>query len=220
MSCPYTAVLLADQNPEIAEQWDVFEKQIMLPKINIDGNSKVLDIGCGMGRLAEVIIPISGYYCGIDYSEEMIKLAKKRCCFKRDKYDFINASFQEAVGNPKRLHGVRFNRVIVSGVCMYINDFDMDNCVRNLLRNLDEKCILYLKETVALQERLTLDRHPSAALKTSYDVIYRTAQEYLDYYQVFLENGFEIKAHGYLPNVNKGKEYSETERWHAILQRD
>lgn len=221
MVCPYTAVLLADQKPEVAEQWDIYEKKEMLPRIDINAQSKVLDIGCGMGRLAEAIIPVSEYYCGIDFSEEMIKLAEKRCHYENNNYDFIVSSFQEVSKKLSNYYenGGRFNRVIISGVCMYINDSDMSACVKSLLPLLDKDCILYFKETVALQERLTLDDHPSEALKTTYDVIYRTAKEYLDYYLIFVEHGFEVKAEGYLPHISKGKEYSETERWHIILQR-
>lgn len=219
MDCPYTAVLLGDQNPNMAEQWNKFEKQFILPSLALSSNSKVLDIGCGMGRWAETVIPMAGYYYGADFSAEMIKVAEKRCQFPGRSYKFQTASFQELVKNPKQYFNCNFDKVIVTGVCMYINDYDMDDCFRGLLEILDEHCTLYLKETVGVENRLTLEEHPSAALKAKYDVIYRTAKEYLEYYQIFMDNGFKIKTQDYLPHLNKGKEYCETERWYTILER-
>lgn len=53
MNCPYTSVLLGDQNPENAAKWNMYERENILPKLKITKNSNVLDIGCGMGRWAE-----------------------------------------------------------------------------------------------------------------------------------------------------------------------
>ena len=72
---PYTAVLLGDQDPNMAQQWNVFEKKVVLPQLEIDHNSKILDIGCGIGRWGETVIPLSDYYVGVDFSKEMVKVA-------------------------------------------------------------------------------------------------------------------------------------------------
>lgn len=42
------------------------------------GNPKVMEIGCGNGREAEIILKYTNDYLGVDISKEMIKLAKKR----------------------------------------------------------------------------------------------------------------------------------------------
>ena len=97
MDCPYTSVLLGDQNPEYAKQWNVFEKERILPELELDKNSKVLEIGCGIGRWAETVIPLVKLYRGVDFSSGMIEAAGARCVFPGEDYDFINASFQEAV---------------------------------------------------------------------------------------------------------------------------
>ena len=51
MNNPYVSVLLGDQNPEYALEWDSFEKENILPKMQIDETCRVLDIGCGMGSV-------------------------------------------------------------------------------------------------------------------------------------------------------------------------
>jgi len=219
MECPYTAVLLGDQNPKHAEQWNIFEKEHILPKLQIDENSVILEIGCGMGRWAETVIPLCKCYRGVDFSSGMIETAKKRCVFPDKDYEFINASFQQAVTDENLFGGIKFNLVIIGGVCMYINDCDMDMCIRGLTDLLSDKCRMFLTETVAVKTRLTLDECPSEALKTTYDVIYRTPDEYNEYYKPLFENGFGILKQDYLPHLNNESAFSETDRWYTIFER-
>ena len=220
MNCPYTAVLLGDQNSNHAAEWDKFEKKYILPELELDKNSRVLEIGCGMGRWAETVIPIVKCYRGVDFSSGMIEVASSRCNFGGNyNYDFINASFQQAVSNTEMFKGIKFNRVIIGGVCMYINDSDICMCIRKLNDLLDEKCKMFITETVAVETRLTLNECPSEALKTTYDVIYRTPVEYNEYFTSLLNNGFHILKQDYLPHLNKEAEYSETDRWYTIFER-
>ena len=41
-------------------------------------NMKILEIGCGIGRLTNGLLSFFGHYIGIDVSEEMINIAKNR----------------------------------------------------------------------------------------------------------------------------------------------
>ena len=219
MACPYTAVLLGDQDAQYADQWNKFECQYILPKMKLNKNNRVVDIGCGMGRWAEVVIPEVNNYYGTDFSSQMIKVAEERCKEIEGKAQFINKSFQEFVSSESDAETEKFDRVIIGGVCMYINDNDLANCYNKLLDQLDDQCIMYLTETVAVETRLTLDECPSQALKTTYDAIYRTTKEYNDYYKIFLDAGFKIVEQDYLPHLNKEKDYSETDRWYTIFER-
>lgn len=211
-SNPYTSVLLGDQNPEYAKEWNEFEKSYILPKLQITEKDSVLDIGCGIGRWAESIIPLCSYYCGADFSEEMIKIAKERNRFEGKKYDFINCSFQKIAEKCK---GKKFSRIIISYICMYINDEDLRKCFESLSDLLDEHGIFYFTETVAIKERLTLKDFYSSAMKTDYSTIYRTPEEYLAYYKNVWG---EVIKQGFHPHLNKEKEYSETDRWYSILE--
>lgn len=219
MENPYVAVLLGDQNPQHALAWNEFEKKYILNQLKIDKNSNVLDIGCGIGRWAESIIPQCNYYLGVDFSNEMIKIAKQRCNFKDAHYDFISASFQEIVENFNEKLKYKFNRVIIGGVCMYINDNDLEKCISKLSYLLEEHCCMYFTETVAITNRLTLDECPSEALKTTYDVIYRTPLEYNQYYEKLVKEGFKIVNQDYLPHLNNEQGFSETDRWYTIFER-
>lgn len=216
MDNPYMAVLLGDQNPSHAVEWNNFEKRFIQPQLRIDRDSVVLDIGCGIGRWAESVIPICGKYVGSDYSAEMVKTASRRCNFPDRNYEFLNLSFQETIHHD---FDVKFNRLIVAGVCVYINDADLPDCYDGMLKLLDEKCIIYFTETVGVKTRLTLDELPSEALKTTYDAIYRTPEEYNQYYKVFADAAFRTVEQDYLPHLNNEKEFCETDRWYTILER-
>ncbi len=219
MQNAYTAVLLGDQDPAHAEKWNAFEKEHILPLLNINDHSSVLDIGCGIGRWAESIIPRCCYYYGADFSSEMIKIAKERNNVTGRHYDFVVSSFQEVVNTPVDNFPRKFDRLIVAGVCMYINDTDLEQCFEKILNIMDTHAIVYLTETVAIQKRLTLDAFYSSALKTNYDVIYRTPDEYSMYYKFLTESGFTITRQTFLPRYNEEQEYRETDRWYTILER-
>ncbi len=219
MQCPYTAVLLNDEEPKHAEEWNQFEKKFIQPDLKIDSESKVLDIGCGIGRWAETIIPEAKYYLGVDYSEEMVIAAAKRNDHSGKNHDFMNMSFQETVLMGSEFYKTKFNRLIIGGVCMYINDEELKLSFKKLSALLEDSCIIYLTETVALEKRLTLDEFYSEALNTSYDVIYRTPQEYQEYYTYLQDDGFQVIKNGFLPKLNKEEKYRETDRYYTILAR-
>ena len=216
MECPYTAVLLGDQNPEHAKDWNEFEKQYIMPHLKINNTSMVLDIGCGIGRWSETVIPMCDFYLGTDFSEKMIEVAKARCDDLKGSFEFKHLSFQETVSAPVEK---KFDRVIICGVCMYINDNELEKCITSLEKHLDEHCIMYFTETIAVEKRLTLCEFPSEALKADYDVIYRTAEQYNELYRPLISKGFKIFKQDFLPHLNNEKGFSETERWYTIFER-
>ena len=218
MDNPYVAVLLGDQDPKHAVDWNEFEKKYILPELALDKNSTVIDIGCGIGRWAEIAIPESKYYFGTDFSADMVKVAEKRCKHLGNA-DFYNASFNEIVKKDESFFKTKFNRVLLCGVCMYINESDLKECFKGLLNHIDEHCVMYFTDTVAVETRLTLDECPSVALKTNYDVIYRTPDEYNEFYKVLFEAGFKIRKQDFLPHLNNEEGFSETDRWYTILER-
>lgn len=219
MECPYTAVLLGDQNPEHAARWNVFEQENILPKLDITKESNVLDIGCGMGRWAEQVIPLCNYYCGVDFSAEMIKVAKERVSKEEEHFEFLNYSFQELVEQKKEEFKGKFNRLIIAGVCMYINDAELFECLEKLLIFFKESSIFYLTETVGVEKRLTLKEFYSDTLKCDYDAIYRTPEEYKEYFKVIENAGYKMLQQEFLPKLNNEEKFSETDRWYTIYKR-
>ena len=68
----------------------------MLSKLNINSSKNILEIGCGLGKLAEYIFDIyQSFVLGIDYSPAAIKLAKERTKEKLGKLTFEIGNINE-----------------------------------------------------------------------------------------------------------------------------
>lgn len=78
----YNYVIYQDANPELALERDMYEKSKIGPLLKIQRYSKVLDIGCGVGRWGDEIAPqlIEGKYVGIDFSKQLIQIAQDNFC--------------------------------------------------------------------------------------------------------------------------------------------
>jgi ubiquinone/menaquinone biosynthesis C-methylase UbiE len=87
---------------------DLKEIHLMMEKLELDKDSKVLDIGCGNGKITEYISDITqASVTGIDYIPEAIMLATQRTADRRYRLNFI-------VGNLEILDfpPMTFNAVI------------------------------------------------------------------------------------------------------------
>lgn len=75
--------LVKDNYEAIAADFDVTRRKKIWPKLAelselVEGKSRVLDLGCGNGRLFEELKNKGGYYLGIDTSASLINIAKER----------------------------------------------------------------------------------------------------------------------------------------------
>lgn len=209
-----TTVLLGDNNPEYADKWDEFEKNIILPRLKLDQEKNVLDIGCGIGRWAETVIPICGNYLGVDFSGEMVKAASKR-------FDnMINATFRQGafldIFKMDDVKGYKFDAVIIAGVSMYINDQVLAQCYGELSTILNNGAIVYIEESIGVEKRLTLNNIWSENLNSDYHAIYRTREEYKKILTPLLKQT-KVLADDYFNALDK-KELSETSHWYTLLE--
>lgn len=103
-------------------------------------------------------------------------------------------------------------------MAIYINDEELSSCFEKLLEIVDKKAMIYISGSVAIDERLTLERFYAENLKSEYSVIYRTIDEYKCIFKKLLDNGFKImESKSFLNEMNQ---YSETERHYFILYRN
>ena len=110
------------QDKENSAQRHEEEKKLFYNKIDTSGK-KVLEIGCGIGRWAEALHDKCESYLGLDFSEELIAIAKKTY----ENYD--DCYFQEMSATDIKVDELLieppFDIVIFSGFLMYINDDDL-----------------------------------------------------------------------------------------------
>lgn len=217
---PYLSVKLGDKNPERAKLLDGFEKLHILPLLDITKSDNVMDIGCGIGRLAELIIPKCNYYLGTDYAVQLIDIAKKRIKYTKKNYTFLNIAFQD-ISKDNGLIIVPeggYSAILIAGVLQYINDIHITTGLCNILPFTSKHCRIYITSPISVSERLTLKEFYSTEIETDYSNIYRTQNEYWELYAPLRENGFSLKLQGEIP-VDIGG-FSETHREYHIFERE
>jgi len=214
-------IMCGDQAPDVRVQSNMFDRDYIIPHIGITDSMRVLDVGCGVGRMAKMILPRCGFYCGTDFSAEMIKVAERECAgipgVRENQYSLYPLSFGETVEKDSDFYGGRFDVLIASGVCPYINDSGLEQIIKRIPDLMCEHSVIYFQHPVGLETRLTLDHFYSEAMDAQYSAIYRTVDEYLELYSSLIDSGFTITEQGYKPR-NKVR-YSDTDRWYAFLRR-
>lgn len=181
------------------------EKRIVEKIIEKIQNPGILDIGCGIGRWAENLQNKFEYYVGVDFSEGFINYASKKFT------NFSNVKFynNSILNLDKDILTSRFNLIICTGVLMYINDENISNIFK-AFRQVSP--VFYIQESISLMEgRLTLNKFESKDLKTDYSAIYRTKQEYEEYFKT---NAFNIiKTDLLLDNKSGAREETNAQYW-------
>lgn len=124
-----------DDAPHLVEERNKAEQEKILPMLKLDEESKVIDIGCGIGLWADGIsFPIKQYF-GIDFLQELIDIASLRNNKSNFKFTRLSAMDIKVYMEDKGMD--LFNRVIISGVLLYLNDVDVDCILRNLGKTRD-----------------------------------------------------------------------------------
>lgn len=185
-----------DKHPQIAIARDEDEKRRILPLLDLKAGETVLDIGCGVGRWCDAVLAAGARYLGMDYSRPLLRLAEKAHA-GQDGARFVCARFQEARAALQEEPPAwqRFDKILVNGVLMYVNDADLSVCLANVKALLKDHGMLYLKESCATSQRLTLDAVYSEEMECPYSAIYRTPAEYDAELRAHME-GFELIEKG------------------------
>lgn len=214
---PYQTVMCQDSNPQLVIDRNAKELEVIKPKLSLNENSRVLDLACGMGRWADAIEENIIEYCGIDFSTELLKIARARNVKKN--FNFLEGSIidLDTVFEDKR--DIKYNVVLIMGVLHYINDSDLMQMFEKVEKYSDEKALICIREPIGISERLTLKDFYSEELKKDYSAIYRTREEWIDCFEktLFAQN-FRITDENYLfqGDLNNRK---ETSQYYFILER-
>lgn len=174
----YNYVLYQDDCPELAIKRDLQEKEKISKILTFEKNQRVLDLGCGIGRWGEWLLDKGLYYVGIDGSSKMIERAEENLKQYKNKC-LIKGSFQNFIECLKKADEHQpFDKIFVNGVFMYLNDADYEQALKDIHSICGEHCELYLKESMGVDVRLTLNQIYSESLTQNYSAIYRSIKEY------------------------------------------
>lgn len=194
---PLTSVLYQDNNPLLAEMRDAYEKEKVIPLLNVNAQASILDIGCGIGRWADALegTDISHYH-GVDFSTTLIEAAKQRHQNKKFTFQVLAA---EDVEPSKLAHQGPFSHLIISGVLLYLNDVELAQALHSARRCAGPNALIYIREPIAVSRRLTLDQYNSVELSSDYSAIYRTDVELQTAFnETLITNGFQMIVNDYL----------------------
>ena len=145
----YNYVIYQDSNPDLALERDAYEKKKMLPLLDLRSDSRVLDIGCGVGRWGDAVVKVisDGRYVGVDYSKDFLEIAKEN--LPSDKCRLLSGSFQELSSILESSGETeKYNAILINGVLMYLNDEDLISCMKTAADLLKENGVVYIKESV------------------------------------------------------------------------
>lgn len=216
---PYVTTMYQDNNPELTKIRDEYEKNMIYHMLKIQSDSKILDIGCGVGRWTELVYKNVLNYLGIDFSDKLLEIARTRVKTIPGKIEFQQLAAQDIENNEKLIIKGKFNRFILSGVLLYLNDKDLERCFNGIISLSEFNSIIYIREPLAKKNRLTLKKHYSDELRTKYSAIYRTKKQYKQKIEnFFIKNKFKIVKEGFLypEPLNNRK---ETTQYYFILER-
>ena len=182
------------------------EKLIVESVIKQIQNPRILDIGCGIGRWAENLINQFDSYTGVDFSEGFINFASEKFA----NYSNIKFYNNSILNLDKEILNSKFNFIICTGVLMYVNDSNIFDILKAFRRVTPE--YVYIQESISLMDaRLTLNKFESKDLQTNYNAIYRTKQEYEEYFKT---NKFDIiKTDLLLDNKSGAREETNAQYW-------
>lgn len=214
---PVVSVLYQDANPALAESRDLHEKSVALPLLNLSPSDRVLDIGCGIGRWADALIGKVAKYHGTDLIDHLVTIAQER--FKDQPGFSFQALRAQDVRAAQLTSPPPYDVVIVAGLFPYINDADCQSILANAAECCSESARMFIREPVGIEKRLTLDRIWSEDLKHEYSAIYRTADEFITFFDAALAPaGFVLTKQAPLlpPELTNRK---ETTQHYFVLER-
>lgn len=215
---PYSVTMYQDDNPALVEERNRAETEKLMPLLKLDRQSKVLDLACGIGRWSDAITTQIDEYCGIDFSENLIDLAKKRP-HEANRFFCVGAvnDFQAVLRENGR---EKYNRILLIGILIYINDHDLVHVMEQLADVAEEHAIICFREPLGIDERLTLKGFYSEELKDNYNAIYRTRGELTDVFEkTLLRVGFQITESGFLFSEDGLNNRKETAQYYFVLER-
>lgn len=215
---PYSVTMYQDNNACLVKERNLAEVEKLKPMLKLNAKSRVLDVACGIGRWADAITEEISTYCGIDFSSELIQIAKKRNT--KPQYSFYVGAAND-VEEVVQSHSLgRFNIVLLIGILMYINDNDMLKFLEQLERQCEGHARICVREPIAIEERLTLKEFYSEELEDNYNAIYRTKSEVMEFFEsALLSKGFMVVEEGFLFGNEQLNNRKETSQYYFVLER-
>ena len=170
------------QDKENLDKRQEEESKIILENIDLTGK-KILEIGCGIGRWAELFHDKCDTYLGLDFAKNLIEIAKEHYNYENCYFQVMSAvdiKIDELLVKPP------FDVIFIAGVLVFLNDDDIPQMINQINKLIDNEKTIYIRETISVMDtRLTLKDFYSENLESDYSAIYRTKNELLNFFDGF-----------------------------------
>lgn len=215
---PYSVTMYQDEHPDLVKQRNFEEIKKLKPLLLLDKKSRILDVACGIGRWSDAIDTEIEEYCGVDFCYDFIELAKERN--GKDNRFFYVSENTKIEQYMNRVGKKNFNRVLLVGALMYLNDADVQSTLMQIERLCNEHAIICIREPIGIDERLTLKDQFSNELQDDYNAIYRTKEELEIIFKKTLANkGFSVAESDFMYKQKELNNRKETTQFYWILKR-
>lgn len=214
------AVIYQDNHLDLAERRDAAEKELLLPKLELKANSRVLDIGCGTGRWTGALASHCEIYHGTDFAAGLIDIARVEHSAAQNVRYSVLPSVSVSLGALGESQG--FDKIVMLGLLIYLNEEDVFETLRRVVEVAASQCRLLIREPVGIGERLTVKEHFSDELEEVYNAIYRTEHElFLMISDTLVRAGFKLNDSGYVYEQREMNNRADTvQKWYLLERCD
>lgn len=176
---------LSENIPLQAFYKDLLEKRLLFARLRLDKSMRVLDLGCGTGRMAVFFARYCGKVVGVDFSASLLKIAYKQV---KDNFLYNVILLQQNVLDF--YSDTKFDLIFIGGVSSFLNDGDVKKLISKARKLLKEGGKLIIRESLCHRKRIDNIGKYSHALEADYNAIYRSIK---DFKGIASMNGFTLE---------------------------
>lgn len=166
-------------NPHMNQYFDKVHKSTIKKFVKFHKDMRVLDIGCGNGRLANWVAPFVGEVVGIDISERMINEAREICTY--DNTEFYNKTIDE-LGEDTNNY---FDLALCIGVLKYVeDDGDLEDMIEGVSAKLRSN-----GKVIVIDSTNVIDNRNAVVEDNSMISVFRPSTAYIT---LFEKNNFKL----------------------------
>jgi len=148
-------------------------------------NGCMLDLGAGSGEWSFFLAKQFSKVIAVEKTEGMIEAFNRKLVSSNSKNIELIESDVTNLDIPEDV-----DVVFMSGLCIYINDLDLEKLLSNLVSNSKSQLEVIVRDGTALTKSHFIDGEYSEALDASYYALYRTREEYI---RLFSDHGFYLE---------------------------
>lgn len=162
------------------------EMSCVMPKLALNPDMRVLDLGAGVGQWTVRFAPLVREVVAVEYAAALVSIGEN--ALKEQKV--LNARFIECAAE-QFTSDEPFDVVFISGLFVYLTDEQVDRLFVNLPTLVRPGGSLCLRDgTSILPNRHVIRDRWSEVLRANYSAIYRTRDEYV---KMFENHGFTLQ---------------------------